>query len=340
MNSLRRWSIGAVLLGTAAAATAQTPVERFLQGIESSATIPLEAKKLIRESWSRCQDCDPAEFLTQGLAVLSPRFREGLDAYSAERHDDCAAVMGELGADENPFIAAHAAAYEIKSLVATDRIVEAARRIDALLAGKPPAEGEIGQYSYFAPEISFLRGYTLLGDLRYEEAVEALEIFLREYPAASQRLTVSAEQILAELRTRRPERIGDVVDLMNFSGRRLKIGDAGESVQTRQQRIIEILDKLIKDEEQKEQSSSGGSGSSGGQSGKQAPSNPMQRSQLPSGGPPEGPLRERRRANPAEMWGAMPPGERERILQALRDNFPSRYRHLVEQYYEELAKKP
>ncbi len=37
---------------------------------------------------------------------------------------------------------------------------------------------------------------------------------------------------------------------------------------------------------------------------------------------------------------SMPPAERERILQALRDSFPSRYRKLVEQYYEELAKKP
>ncbi len=36
----------------------------------------------------------------------------------------------------------------------------------------------------------------------------------------------------------------------------------------------------------------------------------------------------------------MPPAERERILQALRDNFPSRYRQLVEQYYEQLAKRP
>ena len=66
----------------------------------------------------------------------------------------------------------------------------------------------------------------------------------------------------------------------------------------------------------------------------------MQDSRLPGGSAKEGPLRERRRANPAEAWGSMPPAERERILQALRDSFPSRYRKLVEQYYEELAKKP
>jgi hypothetical protein len=36
----------------------------------------------------------------------------------------------------------------------------------------------------------------------------------------------------------------------------------------------------------------------------------------------------------------MPPADRERILQALRESFPNRYRQLVEQYYEQLAKKP
>jgi hypothetical protein len=36
----------------------------------------------------------------------------------------------------------------------------------------------------------------------------------------------------------------------------------------------------------------------------------------------------------------MPPAERERVLQALRGTFPTRYRQLVEQYYEELSKKP
>ncbi len=66
----------------------------------------------------------------------------------------------------------------------------------------------------------------------------------------------------------------------------------------------------------------------------------MQQSQLPGGSAREGPLRAGRRANPGEAWGDMPAAKRQRILQALRDSFPSRYRRLVEQYYEELAKKP
>ena len=37
------------------------------------------------------------------------------------------------------------------------------------------------------------------------------------------------------------------------------------------------------------------------------------------------------------MWGKLPDAERDKILQSLRDRFPSRYRELVEQYYRALA---
>ena len=40
------------------------------------------------------------------------------------------------------------------------------------------------------------------------------------------------------------------------------------------------------------------------------------------------------------LFSRLTPAERERILQALRERFPARYRQLVEQYYEQLAKKP
>jgi len=329
-------------------ARADSPADRFIAGLNNDPRMPADARELVRKTWSECQNCDREEFLAQGLAVLSAKFRAGLDAYDAEQYGDCAGIMNELRADENPFVAINAAVYEIKALVAMERLLEAGERVDRLLDGEQQsssfalqAADPVATYSYFAPEIAFLRGFCLLADLRYDEASAAMTEFLDQYPDSSQRLTLAAKQMLAELQNRQPERIGEVVDLMHYSGRRLKTGDAGETVQTRQQRIIELLDKLIKDAEDQENnsnssSSSGGSDSKGGQ----MPSTPMNQSKLPGGAAAEGSLRDRRRANPGEAWGSMPPAERERILQALRDNFPSRYRRLVEQYYEELAKKP
>ena len=141
-----------------------------------------------------------------------------------------------------------------------------------------------------------------------------------------------------ELRRRQPERIGDVTDLMSYSGRRLGHDYTDDGVQQKQKRAIELLDNLIEEAEKNEQSSSGSGSGSG--SGNKSPSTPMEDSMLPGGGSQGENLRSARKIRPGEAWGEMPPAEREKVLQALRDSFPSRYRQLVEQYYQELGKQP
>jgi hypothetical protein len=324
--------IGCLVL--AARAVADGPVERFLAGLEADASVPADARELIRASWAKCDGCDAEEFLTQGLAVVSEKFRAGLDAYDADDYGRCAALMGELRDDTSLSVAVSAAVYEIKSLVNLDRLVEAGRMIDAL---SRRGDGIVAAYSFFEAEVEFLRGYCLVADLQYEAAEGILAQFLADHPDASQRLRLAARQMLVELANRQPGRIGEVVDLMGFCERRLQHADSGSAVQTRQARVIELLDRLIEQAEQSEQASTGGSGSGGNS---ESPKNPMQESQLPGGRPPESPLGPQRRANPGEAWGDMPPAERERILQALRESFPSRYRQLVEQYYEQLAREP
>ena len=329
-----------LLLAAGAAAGADTPVDRFIASLESNASIPAEARQLVKEKWSQCQNCDPDEFLTQGLAVFSPAFREALDAYDADDYGRCSELMSKLTANPDPFIAVNAAAYEIKAQIAMDLTLEALAKIEPLLAD---GGAKVSSYSYFAPEMSFLRSFCLLTDLRYDDAGDALQAFLDKYDDAPQRLLIPARQMLLELQNREEGKLSQVVDLMGYSGRRLKNADGGEIVQDRQKRIVDLLDNMIKEAEEQEKQACNkpGGGSGGGQSrGGQSPSSPMQQSTLPGGAASQNELRAVRRANPGESWGAMPPGERERILQAIRDSFPSRYRQLVEQYYEELAKKP
>jgi hypothetical protein len=347
-----RWSTrfafsSAVFIAVGAScAIAQTPADRFLAHAATQADIPADAVKLMQETWANCDGCDGDEFLTQALALFSEPFRVGLDHYGAADFEACEKAMSAVSNDADPFVSIHAAAYEIKALVGLERTADALRQIEALLGPENADLERVESHSYFAPEMVFLRGFCLLSDLRHDAAAEMLLFFKDRYPDASQRLIVSAEQMLREIETHQPGRIAEVADLMTFAGRRLNHGDTGEKVRTRQERIIEILDKLIKEAEDQEQSSSssssssGGGGSGSGRSGGNSPNSPMQDSVLPGGSAQEGPLQNRPRANPGEMWGAMPPAERERVLQALRDNFPSRYRQLVEQYYEHLAKKP
>jgi hypothetical protein len=334
------------LAQTDAEVAAQGAADWFVAAIESERAVEAQARELIRSTWAECDDCDPSEFLAQGLSVLSPDYRAVLDAYDADDYlraaDLAAKLRGGLRPESStvaPFVIANAAAYEVKSLVAQEHIIEAGRLLEPMMA-----EGgvDFDRFSYFAPEMDFLRGFCLVSDLQYEKAADALRTFFLKHPQAPLRLAVPAKQMLTELLHRKPEDMGEVVDLMKFSRIRLARADGGTTVQERQQRILDLLDVMIKEAEEQEKKQCCGGGEGGGSQSKQGKGKgkPMQESSLPGGAIPEGPRRAARRANPAEVWGTMPPADRERILQALRESFPNRYRQLVEQYYEQLAKKP
>jgi len=315
-------------------------VKTFVRHVVEGDAFPAEAQAFVTRRWQeRGDDDDLTTFISESLAVLSPAFRTGLDAYDDEEYAKALEIMTDLAQSPEPYVSANASVFAIKTLVEQDKMPEARQRLESFLAD-PTA---VDLYTTSAAEMAYLRGFLALQDLEYEKATIHLRDMLQSYPDAGQRLRVGARQILAELRRRQPERIGDVADLMNFAGRRLQHLDTGQRVQERQQRAIELLEKLIEEAEQKEQSASSGGGSAGGSGsqGGRSPTTPMQDSTLPGGpGGADMNLRSSRHAKPGEAWGAMPAAQREKILQQLRDSFPSRYRQLVEQYYEELGKQP
>ncbi len=316
-------------------------VRAFVKHVQSHDDYPTQAREFVEKNWaerSADEDADWEPFIAESLAVLSPRFRMGLDEFDEERFDQAFVVMSELSADDDPYLSANANVFAIKALVEQDKLEEARDRLESMLTGS----ADVDLYTTYTAELTYLRGYLALRDLQYDDAARHLQNLLQTFRDAGPRLRVSAEQILAELNRREPERMGDVADLMVYSGGRLNQSDTGAKVLERQQRAIDLLDQLIEEAQQREQQGSGGGagGSSGSGRGGQQPSSPMQDSQLPGGGSTPEMLRSRRTARPGEVWGTMPPAEREKILQSLRESFPSRYRQLVEQYYEELGKQP
>jgi len=327
--------------GAPAGPISQESVNAFLKHIQKSDAYDVTARQFVAKAWQqRDPDDDGNTFIAESLAVLSPDFRKGLDAYDDENYATAYDVMANLSSNDDPYLSANASVYAVKAMVEQSKLVEASELLKVLVAD-PEA---VDLYTSYSAEMAYLRGYLALQNLRYDDASKLLREMLERFPDAGQRLRMTAKQMLAELKGREPEKIGDVADLMTFSGRRLSVFDTGDTVRTRQQRAIDLLDKLIEEAEKNEQGGGGAGGGSGGSSGSngngKSPSNPMNDSSLPGGGGGGVHLRSNRRARPGEEWGSMPPAEREKILQSLRDSFPSHYRKLVEQYYEELAKKP
>lgn len=318
--------------------------DRFVEHIRASDAVNEAARQVITEQWEQRRSSEDARsFLTESLAVISPDFKKGLQQYESGEFAAAAETMAGLTNHENPYLSTNAAVFEARSLVEAERIEAAHERLIRLAEN----ESTLRAHSLHAPDVRFLIGYCQLHTLNYEDAIKTLGTFERDFPDAPERLRATARQIELELRRRQPDGIGDVADLMAYAGRRLGNGVSDEPVTSKQAKAVALLDELIKEMEKKECEggsckSCGGKGCKacrgGAPKGNQQPSSPANKSMLPGGSSQTGELR-RTVARPGEVWGKMPEAERERILQAIKKNFPTRYRELVEQYYRQLARQ-
>jgi hypothetical protein len=313
---------------------------RLRRHVEPMETLDAKARAIILEALGeRDVDSDDESLLLEVLALLSPEFRAGLDAYDDEDYPACIAAMDGLADTDDPFVRYNARCYAAKARVHGDQLLEAQEKIEALLDD----HDNLATYTVDEPELVYMLGYCQVQNLEHVAAQATLQEFIEDFPDASPRLVVTARQMLAELARRIPESIGEVADLMGFSKKRLSAGDPGERTRGAQDRVIELLDKLIDEVEKQEQNAqSGGSNSSRRNRRQRAPqpNAPMPESRTQPGGSPSGVKKPGRQVTPGDAWGAMPAAERERILQVLRDRFPGRYRALVEQYYQSLAEQP
>lgn len=339
------WALSVVCRGVLAlcpaagdsAAVDRGVADRFVAHVQESDAFPETARRFVASQWAqRADDDEPDTFLLEALAVLSPEFRAGLEAFDEDRYADCSSSMAGLTGKRDPYLAANASVYEIKALVAADALEEAEARITDLL----DRTGLLAEFTCSEAEIAYLKGYCELGNLQYADSATTLRGFLERFPQAPQRLRLTAQQMLTELARRVPGGIGAVTDLLDYAGRRLANADSGQRVQQRQQEAIDILDKLIDEAEEQEKNSGSGSGSGSPRNRPRQPQSPLNDSRPTPGGPTETGGMRQRVATPGEAWGAMQDAQRERIVQTLKDRFPDRYRQLVEQYYRQLAEEP
>jgi tetratricopeptide (TPR) repeat protein len=310
----------------------------FVQAVEANQDYDARGRAFVKEAYAQRSDSLNASFINECLAVLSPAFRAGLELMENDRVADAADVFATLSEGSEPYLAVAAANQAAAALVELEDI----ERCQTILEHVDETHDPVDRYTLSPDNYFFMLGYCRVHTLKYDEAEEILKAFLTRYPEAPQRLRITAQQILTELQRRSPGKLGDVRDLMALAGRRMRRGDAGEDVIKPQTEALAMLDKLIeeaKDQENSKSNSGGGSSSRSKKSGKQGqmPKGGAARSMLPEGQGTEGELR-KTRAKPGAEWGKMPPKQREQILQSLQKEFPGRYRELLEQYYESLAK--
>ncbi len=305
----------------------------FLAHVRGLASAPAGAAAAVAEAWESYRTSAPESFVPDALALLYEDYRAGLAAYDEQRYDEAARLLSPLQQHEDPYLAANARYFAARARVAQGLLEEAEAELDA--AGAVP---ELAPYTPYTAHLAFLRAYCQAGNLRFDAALETLKQLQARFPQAAEPVQVGMRQLQLELERRERGTLDEVATVMEYSAARLNASDTTPRLRSRQDEIITLLDRLIEETEQQEQQQS-----SSAQRRSAVPQMPRQgaeQSVLPESGQGQiGELHRAPQADPGEMWGQLPPAEREKLLDALRERFPSRYRQLVEQYYRSLAEE-
>jgi tetratricopeptide (TPR) repeat protein len=312
--------------------------QAFLHHVRSLDPAYALARTTILDGWVSTYRGELAEsFVPDALAVLYPVYRDALQAFDDERPADVVRLLEPLRQHDDRFLAANADYFYVRALVALGRYEQA----EAALASVEARKDEYAVHTPYAPHLWFMRGFCETRNLRFEQAARSLEALRAQFDDAPEAVRVGAAQLLLELERRERGTLGEVATVMDYVADRLGAADRTQGVRERQQHIIAMLDRLIEEQEQQEQQGGGGRQSRGKNqpSPSPVPGVGKDRSDAPAGAARLGDLHAAPEADPGEVWGKLPPAERERILQSIRERYPSRYRQLVEQYYRALAEE-
>ncbi len=313
-------------------------VGRFVEFVQQRESYPETVRRFIADEWHRRKTGQALRtFIPEALAVLHPRFKIGLDAYEARQYDYCAKIMGALSLNSNRYLSSYAALFQTKALVQEVQLEYAAMLLNFYLRD----DFDVSQYCLDVAEMKFLQGYCLFHTFQIEQARDALNRFLEDYPESDPALRASARELLQSMSPPPRKDLGQVAHLMAEAGLWLTEGETGIDPQIKQAKALMILEEMIRSAQQQERQQQQQQQGRGQPSAQQAqtPQRPAGESALPQGKATQGQLHSAPRAAPGEVWGSMRPQQRARILQVLQENFPNRYRQLVEQYYKELARE-
>lgn len=312
----------------------------FLAELDKLPAADALALARVRESWrDHYRDAEPAAFVPDALAILYPDFAAALAAFDRGQYEQAAAKCAALAQDADPYLAANALYFQARCLAAQGKLEE----VEALVA--PVNADDLADRTPLAPQLALIRAWAAAADLRPEEALGVLDELGAQFPAPPEPVRVGARELRLRVERRADDPLDQVAGLMGFAARRLGVDDAGQRVQERQKKAVDLLSQLIKEAEQREQqqqmSQGNGQGGSGrsGRGSPRRPSSPAEQSTERSGGSGPEDQHAAPPARPGEMWGKLPPAEREKLLQSLRERYPSRYRQLVEQYYRALSEE-
>jgi tetratricopeptide (TPR) repeat protein len=305
-------------------------IARFFARIEADQVLPAALKAELLKTRQGALLGGEYDCIHQALLRLDSDYQRADALLQNERFGPAAERFEALRTSADEYVRAYATFRYGLSQMNRERYDDAAAAFTAVLNEFRFAGCDIDAAFYLV---------VCLGQEREKEkAIAAANAFLKDYPEAPERYRKAMEQLKNELVQEWESPLYDLAGRMNHVARKIEGGDTGEPTQEKQKEIVAIIDELIKQAEQQEgDQGKGGGGGSGPPRGNRQSSNPANQSSAPPGASRVGDLRGAPKRKPGDQWGEMRDKEREEVLQALKEQFPDRYRELLEQYNKALA---
>jgi tetratricopeptide (TPR) repeat protein len=305
-------------------------IARFFSRVEADASIPAELKTEVLKLREGALLGGEYDCIHQALLRLHPDYQRADALLQTERLGPAAERFDALRTAADEYLRAYAVFRYGLAQMNRERYDEAGAAFTAVL-------NEHRKTSGCDVDAAFYLVVCLGQESEKEKAIAAANAFLKDYPDAPERYKKAMEQLKNELVQEWESPLYDLAGRMNRVAKKIEGGETGDPTQEKQKEIVAIIEELIKRAEENEGKGKGGGGGGGPPRGNRQSSNPANQSSAPPGASRVGDLRPNPKRKPGEQWGEMRDKEREEVLQALKEQFPDRYRELLEQYNKALA---
>jgi tetratricopeptide (TPR) repeat protein len=335
-------SLVALVALTFGAKASATPIDvnRVLDGfttaVANSPSATADQKRIVAELVKQLRQSpdDRAAAITESLRILYADFKAALAALGEDNLGAAVVGLTKLRESADPYLAADASFYLARAYLLDERFEDSLPLLTDL-------QGKWSDKTASGGEVLFLRGVAEVALLHHQQATEALQKFLTDYPDAPERMRVGAFRQLEQLTQFQEGTLSDVHLRMDFSRRKLTLQDTGTETRQQQDKVIEILAKLIKEAEERECNCRGNGSGQGQKQGKPGESQSQAQGEGSQSGSTGGgskgidsdALNRLHRGGPQSPWSKLRDKDRDPVYSAIKEKYPARYQQLIEQYY-------
>jgi tetratricopeptide (TPR) repeat protein len=304
-------------------------IARFFSRVETDPTIGEQVKADVLKLREAALLGGEYDCIHQALLILNPDYQRADALLQSDRLGAAVERFEALRSSPDEYVRGYSTFRYGVAQMNRERYEEAAQAFTSVLNDYRFAGCDVDAAFYVV---------VCLGQEREKEkAIAAANGFLKDYPDAPERYRKAMEQLKNELVQEWESPLYDLAGRMTHVAKKIEGGETGDPTQTAQKEIVSIIEELIRKAEEQEGQGKGKGGNGGQPRGNRQPSSPANQSAAPPGASRIGDLRPNPKKKPGDAWGEMRDKEREEVLQSLKEQFPDRYRELLEQYNKALA---